>query len=464
MRDSEVNPDFEEQIREAVRIPDAKPAFIQRLRGELYRTAVRPEPRFRLRPAWAFGVVALALLIVSASIPGVAGAFKQLFSFVPGIGLVEQDAPLRISRGPVAVVRDGITLTVEQVVVYPGRVDLAYRIVGLPENFAQEGSATCDGKDSYPGLSLPDGTRLEPEARALGGVRTATGYTSGHSYAATIPEEVFAVTFTLECLQEAPLGGAPEDWAVPFELMAAPQNFVLGDPLQSGEYFELQASGEPGIEYSPGGGTLQDDGYHFFFRIAAPETFSDAMAVSPHAMYLVDASGKRIDMINALPWSPFESVDVWEYRSVEKPAEGPLTIVIEGARVYYLAQAAAFEFTPGASPEIGQIWALDQHFTIGGVEISVTSAEMVELEGHLGFEFTVQSDRPQVKISAEAFDMTSGPGYSTWSTLGDRTFGSEIKSGFVYESAVPETLQITFNTLAVQVDGRWILEQPAVQP
>lgn len=466
MTDIKQYQELEDQIREVVRVPDPDPEFAAHLRGRIVRLPVTPErPRLRLNFAWGLGI-ALAVLMIAISLPGAASAIRQLFGYIPGIGLVEQSIPQRVLEAPVTVTRDGVTLTLQQVIAYDDRVELAYRVDGLTAAGQAQGSADlCSGPDMYPVLALPDGSRIAAEPMALGGERLAAGYRAGHAFAAPVPAEVRGLTFHLKCLQEAPRGAAPEDWAVPFQLVDAPADQPVGKLLEPGSAPVVVEPAGIDTSFTFLGGALHDDGYHFFFRFSAAESAPDLLAVRPAAMYLIDSSGQRVDLINTLPWSPFEPVDIWEYRAALPPAPGPVTIHIDGVEVFYLAQAASFEFSPGKDARVGQAWELDDHFTIGGQTLTVTSAEMVEMEGHRGFDFVIEASDPELKFSAELMDMHSAAqGFETWSATGRPAPAGTIKTGFVYESAVPAALKVTFNTLTIVERGAWIVDWTPPQP
>ena len=458
MNEHPVSNAFEEQVRQAVQVQDANPEFVASLRGRLASMPVKAGPRFTFRPLWAVGLALLVVAIAAASLPGVASAVRQWFGFIPGLGLVEQHSTLRSLKMPVSVERDGVTVTLQAVLVYPDRVELTYSAAGI-RGGAGPGGEACGGADSYPYLSLPDGALLEPDPMPKGGKTSAMGYNMGHSYSTSIPEGVNQATFLLTCLQNTTRGTAPENWVIPFQLVDVPAGQAVGEPLAAGEQPAVARPEGSAIAFDLVGGAVEEDGYHFFFHFNLPGDDPALLAARPAAMYAIDSSGARIDVINALPWSPFDHVEVWEYRTALMPAPGPLTLVIEGAQVYYLAQEAAFTFAPGADPQMGQTWALDETFTIGGQQIRVTSARMIEMDGHPGFEFTIQAADPAVTISAEVMDMTpSAPEYSMWSTTRASAPGSSITAGFVYENAVPETLTVTFNTLAVLHDGSWTVD------
>lgn len=316
----------------------------------------------------------------------------------------------------------------------------------------------------YPRLALDNGAQVPAEPMALGGSRSASGYSAGHSFSAAIPAGTGSAAFLLTCLQEVNRGAAPEDWSVPFTLVDVPEGVPVGQPLVTANQpvQEQAPAGQAAnreIDFSFEGGALHDDGYHIFFRFASRNAAPDFMTARPLAVYALDSAGARIELINALPWSPFDKVDVWEYRMVTSPAPGPLTLVIEGAQVYYLAQDASFTFTPGEQPRLGQTWRIGEHFEIGGHGLVVQSAEAIELVGHPGFAFVITADEADLKLAAELMDMhAAAEGYETWSTTGNHTAGSRITPGFVYTSDTPETVRVTFNTISVQTEGTWKLE------
>jgi hypothetical protein len=454
--------ELEDQIREVMHAPDPNPEFVSHLRSKLTRMSMSEKQALLIfRPAWAIGTL-LAVLLLAANLPVVAGAVRQLFGFVPGIGLVEQNSPLRVSEAPVVVTREGITLTLQQVIVYADRVELAYRVEGLSTN---RSGLSCSGADSYPFLRLTDGTQIAAKPVPMGGQWIATGYTAGHAFPDSIPQDWSSADFILKCLQGTERGAAPEDWVVPFKLTTVPEGQLVGKLLVEGNPPQMVQPAEVDTIFSFLGGADEDNGYHFFFRFSAKNPGLDSLAVRPFSMYLIDSSGARIELINFLPWSPFDQVDTWEYRAVKTPASGPVTIIINGVQVYYLAQKASFDFSPGKDAQVGQTWDLDEHFQIGGHAISVTSARMVEVENHKGFMFTIGADQPDAQINAEVMDMTGNdPRYQVWSTIGDPEPANVVTTGFLYESSVPETLRVTFNTISVLLDGSWKVQWSPYQP
>ncbi len=228
MGENHAFPDFEEKVRQAYDVPGASPAFVNRLRADLLGRAVKPRPQWRLHLAWA---IALALVIVALmlSAPRIAAAVRQLFGYVPGIGLVDSSAGLRILKEPASVTRAGVTLTVTQAIVYPDHVQIIFETSGIaPQDDTYQGAdsqgnptAFCGGvnvgeapnKDGDPFLRLPDGTIIE---RLFG----TDEYPDNVFYAkpvfkTKIPAHVTEMTLVLKCIYGSRLGAVPENWEVP---------------------------------------------------------------------------------------------------------------------------------------------------------------------------------------------------------------------------------------------------------
>lgn len=138
----------------------------------------------------------------------------------PGVRVLEQ---------PVAVVRDGITLAVEQAAVYPDRVELVYTIRNLPAELLFDPMNTtegtdCGGPQSYPSLLLPDGTLIPAVDYMLDGKAYdnltkpfARGYAI-HRFQAAVPADVQELKMTLYCIALARLDRAPLNWEIPFRV------------------------------------------------------------------------------------------------------------------------------------------------------------------------------------------------------------------------------------------------------
>jgi len=134
MNEYKPSPEFEEKVRKAVFVPSARPEFINQLRNELARSPVKMKPRFILRPAWMMTLrtrplmaIVLALLTLLA-LTSVAYAIGKSLGYIPGIGLVNQDVPIRVLAEPVTTSHNGIIFTIMQIVADSERTTVFYSI------------------------------------------------------------------------------------------------------------------------------------------------------------------------------------------------------------------------------------------------------------------------------------------------------------------------------------------------
>src|SRR5512139_1714559 len=67
----------------------------------------------RARPALAILLAILVLLLMT----GVVYAIGHSLGYFPGVGIVDQNSPVRVLAKPASLTRDGVTVAIEQVVV-----------------------------------------------------------------------------------------------------------------------------------------------------------------------------------------------------------------------------------------------------------------------------------------------------------------------------------------------------------
>ena len=113
---------------------------------------------FRMQPRTKFVsaalLVAIVLVVLFYTVPGMAAAIGRWFGYVPGVGLV-REGQIRVLAEPVSVTRDGVTVTVDQVVLDPERTALVYSVEGIPS----AARSTQGPADALPlrGLAAPAG-------------------------------------------------------------------------------------------------------------------------------------------------------------------------------------------------------------------------------------------------------------------------------------------------------------------
>ncbi|HEX2997070.1 MAG TPA: hypothetical protein VHP14_19770 [Anaerolineales bacterium] len=452
MNDLNPSVEFEEKVRRAVDVPDANPEFINRLRNELVRRPAKMKSNFLFKPAWAI-VFVLILAVLLATLPGVAAAIGRLIGYVPDVGLVENTGDLRVLAEPVSVAREGITITIDYVYVYADHVELSYSVTGIS---AQNDGTQAEDKDTTPTafcggvnigevaitdgdarLRLPDGTLLE---RMFGTKYPQNVFATKPVYEATVPADVMEMTLVLKCIPWARLGAVPENWEVPFKLIPVPEGTVVGAPVIDVPPTSVAPSTVvpatspvvtgPSIPAPVVTMTLQkivplDSAIIVYISMDMEDRDPSLASIMPVDVYLIDSQGQKIDLIGGYTWQPYEhpARSLFEFRSASKPADGPLTIVVENAVSYYMPlhvdvpqatpEEMSFTFDAGTDPQRGQTWELNDEFTIGGYPLKVTSARAViwddvkepsYIDGSQGFEFGYQfmvASDPSVKMSVK---------------------------------------------------------------
>ena len=372
----------------------------------------------RARPALALFLVLLALALLSS----VAYAIGKATGYIPGVGIVDQTVPLRILAEPVSVEKEGITVTVRQVVTDSNRTFVEYAIDGIPIRSDQP--SMCY---SVPLLQLPDGSSLElmnGESGGFGGevgtfVRFETTVSS-----APIPAGVDRVTFILSCI--LPEGLGPENWRIPLDLVQAPENyatpavelgatFVASGPKFSPEptaTLETTPNPQPTVS-TPSASMPHGSGLYLDQVIELPNSyilvgnFTD-MGDLPGGMeinndpdfdlpYMKDGNGDpvsfkvREDIQPATTWSDQYWVRPWAYE-IPKSVQGPLTITLNQIHIG-VTSTVQFQFDAGSAPQIGQKWELNLPIYLGAYKYVMDSVEVVE-DGYL-FKYHSGADAPE---------------------------------------------------------------------
>jgi hypothetical protein len=170
--------------------------------------------------------------------------------------------------------------------------------------------------------------------------------------------------------------------------------------------------------------------------------------------------------------------DAEELTSQTKPADGPLTIVVEDAIAYYAPLYAdppqatpdetSFTFDAGENPRYGETWQINQDFTIAGYPIHVLSARAanwadIETPNFLngsqgyeyGYEFTVETD-PAVKMLVRMDIMSESP--SCWLSNAQSIMpdSSSIRYTELCRNAYPKgDVRVTIAEPSVLMNSTW---------
>ncbi len=228
-----------------------------------------------------------------------------------------------------------------------------------------------------------------------------------------------------------------------------------------------------------------DDGYLFYIHMTSAEQRPNLAYIEPVTVYGLDSTGQKISLsLDAPQWYLAGPETLWQYRTKDKIAGGPIQLIIEKAKAHYaliglntprtqpVIDANSFTFDAGSAPEIGQTWTLDQPFDIGGYKGKVVSARAVSFDpsqhpdvqnaqgyGH-GYEFEVQSDDPAVQMNV---DLEIAPNADIWEpTLkvsGEP--GSTSTQAILFQGDLPnQQVKVTFFGISVLLEDTWTIKWP----
>jgi len=438
------------------------------------RLAARIEERkslmqtLRTRPALALLILLLALALLT----GVAYAVGKSLGYIPGVGIVSQESPLRVLAEPVTVERDDITLTVTQAVLSADKTVVIYRVENIPESALAGDYA--EGETPAPRCSTLDGLRLSSGTtfNTIGG--QGGGWYTGYEYRDVfnpIPANVNDATLFVSCLLDTAPGNAPENWEVPLHFVPAPPDMTVVPVFEISPTAGSEG-GAGGETPAPSASPLAiersielDDGYILigkFHSITLPNGL-----VTSHwpwsILKFTDANGQEVyaDYANDVDLPDVTATSSWwAYRIQGKYFAWPLTITLDSVEAS-LPGTASFEFDTGADPQPGKQWDLNQDLQIGGYNIRVLSVA----RNPDGYSFTFKSD-PNVQglgLDIKGVDKYISPAGGGGGGGGDT---GDLSASLAYAGEVPEgKLTVVVSGVTVLAIDPWSVQwTPSVLP
>jgi len=402
-------PQFEEEIRAALKVPMAREEFLTNLHAQIMQRAVKKSQHNRslfLRSVWVAAIIAAVILTSFLSIgpQRVIAAMRSLFGYIPGVGIVDQSAPFRVLAEPVTVTRDEVSITVTSALLTSDRTYIEYRIFGVP------GSAYPDREDiagctKQPNLRLPDGSQLNQVDNAF----------------QPVPARFSDAVLVIPCIFDTLPGKAPENWELPLHFVPAPPNLTVmpvielsptplanlaittvSAPLKFTGVPETNARVTPAIPINKSVTFSKvietSDGYILVMHFT-PQGQPGEQVLVTGAAEIRDANGKRvfytIPQDIALEQGDFDQDGTsWAVQFRATGLVYPLTVTIPGVKIIPADPNATSEFTfdAGLNPQPGQEWTPDQQIQLAGHSLKVIS---IRTDASSNYSFTFSVD-PQV--------------------------------------------------------------------
>jgi len=444
---------------------DLAPRILARIQKGKEKTM---QPRMKVL-AIAF-VLLLVFLIVLVSVPSVAAAIQRWFGYVPGIGLVS-DGQIRVMAEPVSVTREGVTVTVDQVVINQERTALLYSVDGIPDaaQVAQSGETLC-GMEAYPymvTLHLPEG---DPLLASPNGVQSWTsGYLHRFDYP-SVPTSDNDAKLVISCLFHTREGAAPVNWEIPLHFVPAPPDMTAFPVIEIAPTAVPALTLTPVVNATEGAAVLtmtldravqMDDGFMLYATLHWEETsFASVDVTDPtETLHLLDGNGEEIvselhyDEHTGVNWDQRQTVFAIKTAPMQSP--GPLTLSLD-AVLGQLPVEASFVFDPGVDPKPGQQWQPDLEVELGERRLLVRS---VTVEEGGGYSFEMSSDTGIQTAVLSDFEHPIISGYDGESSSNGQE--NIFFSGFYYANGLPDgPITVTIGSIGVKhiqpLQAQWI--------
>lgn len=391
--------EFEEMMRDVVNVTEPNTAFLDKLRTRFVSTGVSAAKakQSTRHGVWSLnmkrGLAAVLILILAlmATSPAVANVLQSLFGYIPGIGLVDQNASALVLAEPFTIERDGVTLRVEQAVATAEKTVVIYRHIEsqpfLPvQNYTVE----------PPRLRLPDGSKLE----IITGRRLATEG-EGILYAldfGPLPPEVKEVTLELATLSGLRPGEAPENWEVTIRFIPGELPEIMFPVFEPEPIMEVTAEGTEqavhGISLMIDKVVEMPDGYLLMGVVEWTDEALATNALQLDVLSIEDANGQPV----VFEYAGSERVagqndlrSYWACQILTKEFAAPLTLNFYVKE--YITSDARFQFDPGPNPQHGQTWDINLDIPVRDRVVKILSAVYSDEDPEFKyFRFTMIGD------------------------------------------------------------------------
>lgn len=446
---------FEENIRKSFGIPEIRSQFVDQVYDKLMeKAAAKPEKQHLfsgLRPAWAISAAILALLIVGALVIGPQrgyAAVLQLLGYIPGVGIVEQNSPIRLLAEPVSITRDGVTVSVNQAVLTATETRLDFGVSGVQLSaYPQEESILGCVEREY--LRLPDGARMDTNA--------------------PIPADVNEATFVLPCIFNTLPGTAPVDWELPIRFVAAPPDLTILPVIEVAPSMS-PTDQEPGLDNDPNPTKTSkesaqanvsidkvietEEGYILLGSVRPNIPAESWLQITGQAI-IKDADGKNVNYTFPDDVQPSDDASLgqggyaWVMQIKGVGVKFPITISFSGVIISPVDTQALAKTTVnvGPNPQPGQIWEVNQDVQIAGNTIRFISMT-AQADGY-SFRIDPGMNLSSVSVQIEGHQANGGGGGGA---TGEKVFDTSL----VYSEIPKGDLTILFtNPLFTSPTETW---------
>ena len=405
---------------------------------------------------WKFaltGIFTLAVILaILFAIPSVATAMKRLFGYIPNVGLVENDTPLRVLAEPAEIKREGTTISVTQGVVDLQQTIIIYQVENMPVSPDSPDIQNSDICHQLPYLQLPDGSILKGESN--GGNYWFSGYSRRLVFPA-LPEDVNTSKLIFSCLEQSVISPNFQDLEITLNFVPAPEDTQIYTLIDLPT--PIPAPTQDGMEEGGYGSdfrlvinryTKTDENVILFGIL---ESFSGDNAVEyieENAVHIIDVAGKEIplvedpSLVDPQEEVPNKASKPWAYLTAGAYSAGQATLTVDSAWVRFTLNTR-FTVDLGADPQPDQKLDINQTFVVAGHEIVIQSAEINSKGDGISFTVIKPANFGDVNVMDLEHPLLGGG-------------GGPDSCGFTYQNGIPSgEINLTLLSVSINLPGPW---------
>jgi hypothetical protein len=397
---------IETKIRQAVQCLEPDPDFSETLLKQIMEQPRRSAPEARpfqwlfSRPMWV-GACSLLVVLMALALIGPSRAlafFQSLMVYLPGAGFVQNGDGTLYMAEPLVVKREGVTLTIDQVVADPEHTIVAYHFENLPQVTDGKGAA-CFYSDNK--IRLPDGKVRLPIGGGVTGPQARIEYQP-------LPTGVTRFTLLVTKAGEEPGCTAPAEWTVDIalgtelpkeKLMPVYEGQAVQPPLKTENAAQPAAQpGREGIQLTVDRVADLEDGYMLSGHALWNSKDWENVSLFPNlaSVTILDAEGREVAFEEA--GNEIGDEGSFAYKIKGKNYRSPFVLKVGNFMVNGSpAAASSFSFEAGKAPKPDQSWELNQGLEIMGQKVIVRSVKAVQLDDSTtgkkidGYAFEIQT-------------------------------------------------------------------------
>ena len=474
---------MEKKVRAALAQPGPDPLFLDRFEKRLLAPSSEQSFRKTLRrPLWQAALllcgILLALLLAFGP-QNVYAAVLRLFGqvYLPEVGILQEDASLRVLAEPLSQTREGISLLVSEAYLTPDKTLLIYSLENVPREVLSK-DENIPGCTDFAYLRLPDGSLLTLSSGWGKGYET-------HNIYAPLPAEINQIEFVLPCVPGSLPGLAPEDWTLQLEFIPAPPELKLEPVLDvptSTPQVVLENTGTPvsaepavpyGLELILDKVLPLEDGYYLLGHMTWTDERIRAAYPGGWAFKAFDGMGSEIPLEPGyFPEAGIETPQEgqWLYRIYGRTFNGPLSLrcslisleLSSPVEITLDPGTYGFESSLSQSEELREITPLSFEVLDLPAEILTLKSKQQGLQS--GFELGIRAD---AGIQSLPFRLSSpvngGQGYSAGGSSLNESSGL-VLTYLLSDGEMAFPLQLSLNSLTLK--GEWTLDwmPPQIDP